>query len=81
MSSYLDVHEGRNPLEYPNQKTLKISELDTYLINTSCLDAKSILQNIAGNLGDVNHRSRQLQQVNPSFSCDLHPVMICSLVG
>lgn len=55
--SYLDVHEGRNPLVYPNQKTLKNSELDTYLINTSCLDAKSILQNIAGNLDEVIHRS------------------------
>lgn len=80
-TSCLDVHEGQNPLVNPNQKTLKNSELDTYLINTSCLDAKSILQNSAGNLGEVHHRSRQLQQVNPSFSCDLHPVMIAALLG
>lgn len=57
MSSYLDIHEGRNPLVKPNPKTLNNSELETYLINTSCLDAKSILQNIAGNLGEVNHTS------------------------
>lgn len=49
--------------------------------NTSCWDAKPILQNIAGNLGKVNYRSGQLQQINPSFSCDIHPVMIAAFLG